>query len=100
MRSALPALAFAALTATLGIAATMAPPDTGVLAVVFPVMTDEVTAWSIVQSAGGQVVGPTQYSNIVVVYSPDIATRDRMRQLGALFFLAAKGLCSTPAQQV
>lgn len=97
MRSVIPAMAFAAISSSLAFAATMAPPERGELAVVFPAFTDEMTAWSIVRAAGGQVVGPTHFSNIVVAYAPDNATRDHMREMGALFFLAAKGLCSTPA---
>lgn len=100
MRAVFPAIAFAALSLSLGFSVVMAPPAKGELAVVFPPLTDEMTAWAIVRSAGAQMVGPTQFPNIVVAYAPDQRSQDRMRQLGALFFLAAKGLCSTPAQQV
>ncbi|MET3928093.1 hypothetical protein [Devosia sp. 2618] len=67
------------------------------MAIVFPPNTDELAAWSVVQQAGGLVVGPTALSNIVVAYAPDEEFQTRARQLGALFFIAARGLCASVA---
>lgn len=67
------------------------------MAIVFPPNTSEVVAWSLVQQAGGLVVGPTTLPNIVVAYAPDEHFQTRARQLGALFFVAARGLCASVA---
>ncbi len=90
----LPAVVFAMLSLGVGFTLTMAPPARGEIAVVFPPTTDEVTAWSLVREAGGLIVGPTRFSNIVVAYAPNENFQHRARQLGALFFTAARGLCA------
>lgn len=81
-------------------AGTMLPPRTGEMAVVFPVLTDELTAWALVREAGGLLVAPTQLPNVVVAYAPDDSFQDRVRSLGALFFVAAQGLCAPSRQDV
>ena len=97
LRALLPAALLALATASIAVGATMAPPATGQMAVVFPPLTDELTAWAIVHEAGGLVVGPTTLANIVVAYAPDDQFQNRARQLGALFFVAAQGLCASVA---
>ena len=89
----MPALAMAALTAAGGLAAQYIPPTNGQMAVVFPPFTDELTAWQRVTDAGGQIVAPSHLSNIVVAYAPDTGFAGRVRSTGALFTLAATGLC-------
>lgn len=95
----LPAVLFALLSAGAVVGVTMAPRSTGEMAVVFPPLTDELTAWAIVREAGGLIVSPTQLSNIVVAYAPDDQFQNRVRKLGALFFVAARGLCGPAAVQ-
>jgi hypothetical protein len=94
LRAFLPAIGFAIISGLLVLYSFMAPPAQGEMAIVFPPMTDELTAWSLVQQAGGSIVGPTRLSNIVVAYSPDPQFQQRLRDLGAWFFLAASGLCA------
>lgn len=89
----LPAFAFALLSAAL-LAAPQAADDMGEMAVIFPPFTSEITAWDRVREAGGYVVGPTRFSNIVVVYTDDPAFKHRVSQLGALWFTQATGLCA------
>lgn len=95
LRAVLPALLLALASASIALAATLAAPRSGEMAVVFPPFTDELTAWSLVREAGGLIVGPTRATNIVVAYAPDDDFQNRMRQSGALFFVAAKGLCAS-----
>ncbi|MBJ6986715.1 MULTISPECIES: hypothetical protein [unclassified Devosia] len=89
----LPAVAFALVGAGL-LAAPQAAADTGEMAVIFPPFTSEATAWERIHEAGGFVVGPTRFSNIVVVYADDPDFKYRASQFGALWFTAATGLCA------
>ena len=95
--SVLPALGIAAFALTIGLAASYAPPQTGEMAVVFAPGTTEKLAHAAILSAGGRFVAPTRLDNIAVAYAvqPDFA--ERVRALGGLFTLAARGLC-TPSQ--
>lgn len=97
LRALAPALLLAVASASIGLGATMIAPTTGEMAVVFPPLTDELTAWALVAEAGGLMVAPTRLGNVVVAYAPDPQFQHRLRQLGALFFLAARGLCSSRA---
>lgn len=97
LRALLPALVLAVAAGTIALGATMAPPAVGEMAVVFPLFTDELTAWALVTQAGGMLVAPTRLGNVVVAYAPDPQFQHRMRQLGAVFFVAARGLCSSRA---
>ncbi|MGV8833213.1 MAG: hypothetical protein ACOH2N_14655 [Devosia sp.] len=94
MRQFAPALIFSTVSFFLVAAFMLAPQAKGEMAVAFPPFTSEETAWSIVRAAGGYVVGPTRLPNIVVAYAADADFQQRARQLGALFFLNASGLCS------
>lgn len=94
LRDFVPAVAFTLLSAGAVFAATMLPPPKGEMAVVFPPATSELTAWALVRQAGGLIVAPTRLSNIVVAYAPDTGFQTRVRELGALFLFAAKGLCA------
>lgn len=89
----LPALLFAAFSA-LALAAPQRAPETGQMAVVFPPFTSEETAWAIVRQAGGSLVAPTRLPNVVVAHAADSGFQTRVGALGALFFLAATGLCA------
>ena len=71
-----------------------APPSEGEMAVVFPAGTSEQSAYYTILQAGGRFVGPTRLSNIVVAYGADTGFADRVRAAGALFLLAAHGLCA------
>lgn len=99
IRMLLPALVMALLTAAGAVAASYSPPATGQMAVVFPILTDELTAWQIVVAAGGSIVAPSRLSNVVVAYAPDPEFASRVRSGGALFTLAARGLCEPLPQQ-
>jgi len=89
----------ALLTAAGAVAASYSPPTTGETAVVFPILTDELTAWQIIIDAGGLIVAPSRLSNVVVAYAPDPEFGSRVRSRGALFTLAARGLCAPLSQQ-
>lgn len=95
----LPALFMALFTVACLLVADYAPPSTGQMAVVFPALTDEVTAWKVVVAAGGSIVAPSRFSNVVVAYAPDSEFASRVRSAGALFTLAARGLCEPLTQQ-
>lgn len=62
---------------------------------VFGPSTTELQAWGAVTMAGGRVVGPTRWQQIVVVVATDEGFKERARERGALFFFKAGGLCST-----
>ena len=94
MRQFAPALIFSTVSFVLIAAFMLAPQAKGEMAVAFPPCTSEETAWSIVRQAGGYAVGPTQLPNIVVAYAGDADFQRRARDLGALFFLNATGLCA------
>lgn len=68
------------------------------MAVVFPPLVDERTAWSLVAEAGGLVVQSTRFPNIVIAYAPDADFRQRVSDSGALLLLAAAGLCRSPIE--
>ena len=93
IRAVVPALTMTILTATAVFLADYAPPKAGQMAVVFPPFTDELTAWQHVLASGGSIIAPSRFSNIVVVHAPDAGFGSRVRAAGALFTLAAKGLC-------
>ncbi len=93
IRTLMPVLVMALLTVAVALGASYSPPATGQMAVVFPVSTDELTAWQVVTTAGGSIVAPSRFSNVVVAYAPDPEFASRVRSAGALFTLAARGLC-------
>jgi len=81
------------------LAGSLAPAERGEVAVVFSPATSEAAAWAIIRAAGGQLVAPTRLGNIVVAYAPDPDFQQRARDLGALFFLKAGGLCAPLTDQ-
>lgn len=64
------------------------------MAVVFPFGTDQVTAYRIVLADGGRFVGGSKFSNIVIAYATDAGFAGRVQASGALFTMAARGLCA------
>lgn len=88
-----PAMAFSIFALAVGLLAVVQPPPAGEIAIVFPPLTDEVSAWSVVRAAGGFVVTPTRFGNVVVAYSPGPDFQRRVREMGAIFVFAASGLC-------
>ncbi|MBE7732336.1 hypothetical protein [Devosia faecipullorum] len=72
----------------------MRAPETGEMAVIFPPFTTEETAWAIVRDAGGAFVAPTRIPNIIVAHTNDTGFQRRVQEMGAIFFLAANGLCA------
>jgi hypothetical protein len=93
MLALLPALFVAVLTLSLGAASAYAPPATGEMAVVFPPWTGEVEAFERVAQAGGQLVGPSRFGNIVIAVAPDPGFAERVAEQGALFTAKATGIC-------
>jgi hypothetical protein len=87
------AAAFLATSVSLA-AAYYAPPATGEMGVIFPPWVDEVTAFSTVVAAGGRIVAPSRFSNIVVAYAEDEQFHARVIAEGAWLLTAAAGLCS------
>jgi len=94
MRDFLPAIAFSLIAAIATFSATMAAPESGEMAVVFPPFTAETEAWATIRAAGAQIVAPTRIGNIVVVHASKTDFQTRARALGALFFVKAEGLCA------
>jgi hypothetical protein len=99
MLALLPALFVALLTLAAGTASAYAPPATGEMAVVFPPWTGEVEAFEMVARAGGQLVGPSRFGNIVIAVAPDRGFPARVAEQGALFTLKATGICG-PASTI
>lgn len=94
----LPAAAVSLLALAGGAAAGYAPPITGEIAVIFPPWTDEAGAFGAVIAAGGRIVGPSRFGNIVVAEATDPGFGGRVRAAGAWLTLRATGLCSTLPQ--
>jgi hypothetical protein len=88
-----PAAALALVTVGIGATSAYAPPETGQMAVVFPPWVGEVEAFEKVAEAGGRIVGPSRFGNIVVALAPDAGFSNRVGGMGALFTLKATGLC-------
>ena len=88
-----PALFVTGLTVAVGAASAYAPPASGEMAVVFPPWIDEVQAFELVAEAGGQIVGPSRFGNIVIAFAPDTGFAARVAEQGALFTLKATGIC-------
>lgn len=89
----LPALAVSVLTLVAGTASAYAPPVSGEMAVVFPPWTSEIEAFELVARAGGLLVGPSRFGNIVIALAPDAGFAARVAQQGALFTTKATGIC-------
>lgn len=89
----LPALLVGLLALTVGAAGAYAPPATGEMAVVFPPGMGEVEAFARVVQAGGLIVGPSRFDNIVIALAPDPGFAARVAGEGALFTLKATGIC-------
>jgi len=88
-----PAVFVAGLTLAVGAASAYTPPARGEMAVVFPPWVDEVEAFGLVAEAGGQIVGPSRFGNIVIAFAPDAGFAARVAEQGALFTLKATGFC-------
>jgi hypothetical protein len=88
-----PALAVALLTLGASLVTLYAPPAQGEMAVVFPPGTSEGVVFAAIRDAGGGFVAPSRFSNIVVAFGRDPGFAARIRAHGALFLLAAHGLC-------
>ncbi len=90
----LPAALVAVFALSIGTVAAYAPPSTGEMAVVFPPWLSEAQGLAGILAAGGKIVGPTRFSNIIVAYGPDAGFGARVRSAGAWLVLAGTGLCS------
>ena len=88
-----PALLVAGLTFAVGVASAYAAPPSGEMAVVFPPWVDEIQAFGLVAEAGGQIVGPSRFGNIVIAFASDTGFAARVAEQGALFTLKATGIC-------
>lgn len=89
----LPALFVAIATVAAGAASEYAPPATGQMAVVFPPWVGEVEAFELVAEAGGRLVGPSRFGNVVIAFASDAGFASRVGQRGALFTTKATGIC-------
>lgn len=89
-------MAFGLVTLAAVAADRLQPAERGAVAVVFPPSVDEMAAWELVMASGGLIVGPTQLPNVVVAFAPDAGFEGRARARGALLFMKASGLCTTP----
>jgi hypothetical protein len=93
-----PALLIAFIAFAAGFAAFYAPPRIGEMGVVFAPWTSEAEAIGAVVAAGGRLVNSSRLSNVLVAYAFDEAFEARVRERGAWFTVAARGLCG-PAEQ-
>jgi hypothetical protein len=96
VRALIPALALGLVTLAAVAADRLQPAERGAVAVVFPPSVDETAAWERVLASGGLIVGSTQLPNVVVAFAPDAGFEGRVRARGALLFMKASGLCTTP----
>ena len=92
----LPALLLSGAVMVVAVIAFYAPPAQGEMAVVFPFGTDNKTAYALILAEGGRFVSASQFSNIAIAYAMDPGFAARIRMSGALFTLAAHGLCAPP----
>jgi len=93
IRDLVPALGFSGVAAILGMAGYMRAPKYGEMAVVFPPWVDgNVIVQSIVQS-GAQFIAPSKLPSIFVIRLETEQTKLRLKESGALFFVAASGIC-------
>ena len=74
-----------------------APPPTGEMGVVFAPWISQAEAAGAIVAAGGQLVDSARLSNVMIAYGPDPAFAERVRERGAWFTVAARGLCAPPA---
>ncbi len=91
----LPAIVIALFVVVISTVAYYWPPSTGEMAVVFPPGTSEKAAFYAVVAAGGSFVSSTRLDNIVIAYAQDTEFSVRVRALGGLMILAARGLCGS-----
>ena len=89
----IPALGFSGVAAILGVAGYMGAPDYGEMAVVYPPWMDSnVIVQSIVRS-GAQFISPSKLPSVFVIRLSSDQTKQRLSESGALFFVAATGIC-------
>ena len=93
-----PALFIALATISAGLVAYHTPPESGEMGVVFAPWISEAEAVGAVIAAGGRLVNSSRLSNVLIAYAFDDAFEARVRQQGAWFTVAARGLCA-PADQ-
>lgn len=89
----LPTVFVGLMTFAAGAAYAYAPPESGQMAVVFPPWVGEVEAFGLVAQAGGLIVGPSRFGNIVIAFAPDPGFAARIARQGALFTTSATGIC-------
>ncbi len=93
-----PALFIALATIAAAAVAYHAPPQTGEMGVVFAPWTSEAEALGAVIAAGGRLVNSSRLPNVLIAYAFDDTFEARVRERGAWFTVAARGLCA-PADQ-
>lgn len=93
-----PALVIGVASMAAGVAAYHAPPQTGEMGVVFAPWTSEAEAFRAVMAAGGRFVNSSRLPNVLIAYALDDAFAVRVREQGAWFTVAARGLCGPAVQ--
>lgn len=89
----MPALALMLVMFGFGVLGLAKAPSSGEMAAVFPPFQSEADYMSRIVASGAYYVAPSRIANIHVVKVDDADTRSRLGELGALFFLAANGIC-------
>lgn len=92
-RSFLPAVVLMVVMLGFGVAGLLKAPDVGEMAVVFPPFRSEADYMSRIVEAGAYYVAPSRIANVHVVKVDSAEARARLTELGAMFFLAANGIC-------
>lgn len=69
------------------------------MAVVFAPWVSATDAYRTILAAGGQFVANSRFDNIAVAFAPDESFKDRVTAAGALFLLAATGICGPVPSQ-
>ena len=90
----LPAVAVAIFTVVIGFSALLSPPQAGEMGVVFATWVSQAEAMQAIVAAGGRIVDTSRLDNIVIAYGLDETFRDKVRDQGAWFTVAATGLCA------
>ncbi len=96
----LPALGFSIFAALFGLAGYMHPPQSGEMAVVFPPWENPNAAISKIVGSGTKFVSPAKLPNVFVVQIENEVTKRALYDGGALWLLAAKGLCGPQTAQI
>lgn len=93
IKQLLPALGFSIFAGMAGFIGYTQAPQAGEMAVVFPPWEDSNRAVAKVVTSGAKFVSPSKLPSIFVVQIDSEQTKQQLHDAGAIWFVAAKGIC-------